>query len=60
MADLHNIPIPFELFFFMFRMFQDIAKFLEITPYVALCGELYNRNGKIIDVEQVIEGKDYT
>ena len=40
------------------ELIQDIAKFLEITPYVALCGDLNSRTGKIIDFEQVIEGKD--
>ena len=39
-------------------LIQDIAKFLEITPYVALSGDLNSRTGKIIDFEQVIEGKD--
>ena len=49
---------PLNYFFFKFRMFQDIAKFFEIMPYVAPCGDLNNRTGKIIDFEQVIEGKD--
>ena len=37
---------------------QDIAQFLQLSPQVALCGDLNSRTGGLNDIAQDTAGKD--
>ena len=37
---------------------QDVAAYLDITPYVSLCGDFNSRTGQLSDVEMYVNGRN--